>query len=252
MTGMGGYRGGRRTAGLGLALLLVAVVAPAARAQEAPPQSTQTAGSVGEDEASRFAAWTRAVALSREGRKAEAVVLLRGLLALESRDRPTARDTFRVQARLMGDLMDLGDIEGALVEARSGYAGALAALGPEDGLTQDFRIGLGRFLAVTGRYAEAEPILREDMEVELAAGRMDDARSTGFLLSQIYEALNRATEARAVRLRIAEGTTPIPRRWRRGSTPCWNAATRSRPNPWRVGLSPSGQPEDLGTSNRPG
>lgn len=201
-----------RTAGLTLAVALafVGATAPAAHAQDRLTQASQATGVPGEDEASRLAAWTQAQALSREGRHAEAADLLRSLLALESRDRPTARDTFRVQARLMGDLLDAGDMEGALIEARSGYVGAFANLGADDDLTQDFRIGLGRLLAVTGRYAEAEPILSEDMETELAAGRMEDARSTGFLLARVYDGLNRATDAQAVRLRIAEGDAADP------------------------------------------
>ncbi|WP_271143575.1 hypothetical protein [Brevundimonas sp. NIBR10] len=163
-----------------------------------------------ESDRSREAMWRQAISLQSADRPAEAAALLRELLALEQRDRPGEGSTLRIEARLMSVLMELDATTEALGIAENGYTGSLARLGPQDPTTSDFRKGLSRLLAVTGQYERAEPLLRGELETELAAGRFEDARSTGYILARVYSGMNRAADAEAVRLRVTDGDLADP------------------------------------------
>jgi tetratricopeptide (TPR) repeat protein len=155
--------------------------------------------------AARDALWREAIADEREGRPDEAASGLRALLTLERQDHPQAAGTLRIQIRLISVLVTLGAMEEALPLAQEGYATAINRLGPDDPTTGDFRLARSRLLATTGRYDQAEPLLRQELDEELAAGRLEDARSTAYILARVYAGLNRFEDAAAVRLRVAEG-----------------------------------------------
>lgn len=192
-----------------LAVLIAALLASAPGG--AHPAMAQVPTAVAEPgDAARDDMWRQAIERQRAGRPGEAAALLRDLLALERRDHPLTPGTFRIQARLISILMDLGASAEALPLAQEGYTSARGALGPDDAATGDLRLTLSRLLAMTGAYDQAEPLLREDLDAELAAGRLEDARSTGYILARVYDGMNRTADADAVRLRVAGGELGDP------------------------------------------
>ena len=192
-----------------LAVLIAALLASAfGVARPAMAQVPTAAAEPGD--AARDDMWRQAIERQRAGRPGEAAALLRDLLALERRDHPLTPGTFRIQARLISILINLGAWAEALPLAQEGYTSARAALGPDDAATGDLRLALSRLLAMTGAYDQAEPLLSQDLDAELAAGRLEDARSTGYILARVYDGMNRTADADAVRLRIAGGDLGDP------------------------------------------